>query len=271
MRLEGKAVLITGAGSGIGRALALEAAGRGADLILAGRRETALRETAALLPGGARSVIAPGDVTAPETQAALVRAASEAFSRLDVLVNNAGTLSTGPLTAQDDGALAGMIRTNLFAPAVLTRDCLPLLRRSRGCVVNIGSMFGDIGYPLFSVYSATKFGLRGLSDALRRELAAEGVGVIHVAPRATHTESASAFAHLIEPFGMKMDRAERVARRTWNAVERGSRSVYPLGMELVFVLVQRLLPRVIDAGIGRQLSRVEDADLPRRLDSSPTD
>lgn len=271
MRLEGKSVLITGAGSGIGRALALEAARRGANLVLAGRREAALEETAGFLPDGAKSVISAGDIAEADTRASLVWAATERFSGLDVLVNNAGTLATGPLSLQDDAALAAMIRTNLFAPAALTRDCLPLLRRSRGRVVNIGSMFGDIGYPLFSVYSATKFGLRGLSDALRRELAAAGIGVTYVAPRATWTDSVNAFQHLIEPFGMRLDPSQRVAERTWNAVEREARSIYPLGVERLFVLLQRLLPRAIDAGIGRQLTRAENAALPPRGDPKPFD
>ncbi len=271
MRLEGRTVLVTGAGSGIGRALALAAAARGADLVLAGRRPVPLEETAAGLPAGARWVMAPGDVAEPDTRAALVRAAAERFGRLDVLVNNAGTLATGPLSAQEDMALRAMTRTNLFAPAALTRDCLPLLRPSRGTVVNVGSMFGDIGYPLFSVYSATKFGLRGLSDALRRELGPDGIGVIYVAPRGTRTDALGVFGHLVEPFGMRLDPAELVARRTWDAVERGARSLYPLGMERVFVLLQRLLPAVIDAGIGRQLARARDAGTPGRADMSPSD
>jgi len=163
------------------------------------------------------------------------------------------------------------VRTNLFAPAALTRDCLPLLRRSRGRVVNIGSMFGDIGYPLFSLYSATKFGLRGLSDALRRELAPDGIGVTYVAPRATRTESVPEFSRLIEPFGMKLDAPELVARQTWDAVVRGARSVYPRGMERLFVLLQRLAPGVIDAGLARQLSRAEEARTSPRADPRPTE
>jgi short-subunit dehydrogenase len=271
MQLEGKSVLITGAGSGIGRALALDAAARGARLILSGRRQAALNDTVALMPGEVSCAIVPGDVTGPQVRLALAHVAEQKFSGLDILVNNAGTLSTGPLSALDDDALAAMVRTNLFAPAALTRDCLPLLRRSRGRVVNIGSMFGDISYPLFSLYSATKFGLRGLSDALRRELAPDGIGVTYVAPRGTRTESVPEFSRLIEPFGMKLDPPERVARQTWDAVERDARSVYPRGMERLFVLLQRLVPGLIDAGLARQLSRAESAHLSRRADPTPSE
>lgn len=259
MRLDGKTVLITGAGSGIGRALAVEAAARGARLVLSGRREEPLRETAGLLPADADWVIVPGDIGEASVRSELVLTAERKLAGLDVLVNNAGTQSVGPLAGQDDEALAAMVRTNLYAPAALTRDFLPQLRRNRGRVVNIGSMFGDIGHPLFAFYSATKFGLRGLSDALRRELAPLGIGVTYAAPRATRTESAPGFSHLIEPFGMKLDAPEQVARAIWGAVGRDARSVYPLGMERMFVLIQRLMPSVIDGGLKRQLRRADDA------------
>jgi short-subunit dehydrogenase len=261
MQLDGKTILITGAGSGIGRALAFEAAARGASLLLAGRREAALHDTAAALPPGTRAAaVAVGDITEQDGRAALVRSIAEHFDgRLDILVNNAGTLTTGPLAALDDAALMAMVQTNLVAPAALIRDCLPLLRHTGGRVVNVGSMFGDIAYPLFAFYSATKFGLRGLSDALRRELAPDGIGVTYVAPRATRTDAVSAFEQLIEPFGMKLDPADRVARRIWDGVERKAKTVYPSGLEPLFVLVQRLLPGVIDGGIARQLTRAGGA------------
>jgi len=268
MQLDGKTVLITGAGSGIGRALAIEAAGRGAALILTGRREQTLRDTAAALPAQSRVSVAAGDITSREGRATMLKTAAASFERLDILVNNAGTLTAGPLAAQDDAALEAMVSTNLFARAALTRDCLPLLRRSGGQVVNIGSMFGDIAYPHFAFYSATKFGLRGLSDALRRELAPDGISVTYAAPRATRTDAAAAFDSLVEPFEMKFDSADRVACRIWDAVERGADTVYPSGIEPFFVLLQRLLPAAINAGIARQLARIAP---PSPLATEPAD
>lgn len=257
MRLDGKVVLITGAGSGIGRALAEEAARRGASLVLNGRREAPLRDTVARLPSATAVEVVAGDAAEAAGRGAALRTVGERFGRLDVLVNNAGTLATGPLASLDDAALAAMARTNLVAPAALTRDCLPLLRRSAGRIANIGSVFGDIAYPYFALYSATKFGLRGLSDALRRELAVDGIGVTYVAPRATRTDAVAAFENLVEPFAMTLDPVEKVARQTWDAVERDARSVYPRGPERLFVLLRRLAPGLIDGGVVRQLAKVE--------------
>ncbi len=243
-----KKVLITGAGSGIGRALAAEAARRGYDLVLAGRTESTLYETSTLCPGAA-CVLAVGDVTTAEGRNAIVEAAG---GRLDVLVNNAGTLSVGHLRQMDDAALERMTATNLVAPIALTRDLLPVLRQSGGRVVNIGSVFGDIAYPFFAVYSATKFGLRGFSDALRRELSGSGIGVTYIAPRATRTAAEAEFAALVEPLAMTLDSAEQVADEAWTAIEAGARESFPRGKERVFVKVQRLFPRLVDKSVGAQ-------------------
>lgn len=247
MTQQKKTVLITGAGSGIGRALALEAGRRGYALILTGRRREPLAETAKMTTDGARCVVA--DVTTTTGRTAISNAIG---GTLDVLINNAGTLSVGHLGAQEDAAITAMVETNLLAPMLLTRDLLPALRVSSGRVVNLGSVFGDIAYPFFAAYSATKFGLRGFSDALRRELSGTGVGVTYVAPRATRTAAESAFGPLVEPLDMQLDSPEKVARQTWDAIEAGKRDSYPKSRERLFVLVQRLFPSLIDTSVGAQ-------------------
>jgi short-subunit dehydrogenase len=243
-----KTVLITGAGSGIGRALAVEAAKRGCHLILAARTESSLHATAATL-GGGRVTCVPADVTTPEGRCAIVAAAG---GRLDVLINNAGTLSVGHLRDLDDAALERMTATNLTAPIALTRDLLPALIAAQGRVVNIGSVFGDIAYPFFAAYSATKFGLRGFSDALRREMSGCGVGVTYIAPRATRTAAEAEFAALIEPLAMTLDAPERVAREAWDAIEAGRRESFPRGKERFFVRLQRVFPSLVDKSVGAQ-------------------
>lgn len=242
-----KTVLITGAGSGIGRALAAEAAARGHALILAGRHAAPLQETAALVKTPAQVVVA--DVTTAQGRAALVAAAG---GRLDVLINNAGTITVGHLTDLGDAAVEQMIATNLAAPILLTRDLLPALGAARGRVVNIGSVFGDIAYPFFAAYSATKFGLRGFSDALRREVAGQGIGVTYIAPRATSTPAEDAFAALVEPMQMALDAPDVVARQAWDAIARGARESFPRGKERFFVFVQRLFPKLADGSVGAQ-------------------
>lgn len=256
--------LITGAGSGIGRALAKEAATRGYDLILVGRNPEKLAETKHMIGDGSIKTV-PADITRADGRAAIKAAAGR---ELAVLVNNAGTLAVGKLTALADEDLDRMAATNLTAPMALTRDLVPALRAKGGRVVNIGSVFGDIAFPYFAAYSATKFGLRGFSDALRRELKKDGIGVTYVAPRAVRTEAASAFDRLIEPMQMTLDRPETVAAHAWNAIEAGKREALPRSKERFFIWLQRLIPSAVDRALASQARdpKVEAALLPvRRL------
>lgn len=243
-----KTVLITGAGSGIGRALAVEAARKGFGLILVGRTSDTLEDTKTLCSTkDIRCVVA--DVT-HEDGRALVRDA--VAGALDILINNAGVLSVGHLANTTDEALERMAATNLVAPMALTRDLLPALRASKGRLVNIGSVFGDIAYPFFAAYSATKFGLRGFSDAMRRELSGSGIGVTYIAPRATRTAAESAFGALVEPMDMTLDSPETVAAQAWEAILKGKRESFPKGKERFFVKVQRLFPALVDKSVGTQ-------------------
>ena len=256
MQLEGRKALITGGGSGIGRALAIEAARRGVRLALVGRRREPLDETLSLLAGAGHLAIV-ADVTNRLDRQALMANLEGHWDALDLLVNNAGVVPVGPLAAATDEDLQAVINTNLVAPMAMVRDALPLLKKAKGArIVNIGSVLGDIPYPLFAPYSATKAGLRGFSIALRRELAPLGIGVTYAAPRATHTPAARPMQSLIEPFEMKLDVPEAVAKFVWNAVAREANAAYPAGPERLYVLMQRLFPGVVDRAVGKQFARV---------------
>ena len=121
-------------------------------------------------------------------------------------------------------------------------------------------MFGDIAYPLVAAYSASKFALRGQSIALRRELKPYGIGVTYAAPRATKTDASLAFDPLIEPMQMRMDDPAVVASQIWRAVVQDMDSVYAKGPERLFVLVQRLAPKIVDRAILAQMTdpRIRD-------------
>jgi NAD(P)-dependent dehydrogenase (short-subunit alcohol dehydrogenase family) len=255
MQLKGKIALITGAGSGIGRRLAIEAAQRGMTVALCGRRADALQATL-LMMGPRRSHVAlPGDITDPRVRIALMHYIARWWGRLDVLINNAGIVSVGPLARTTDIELERLMATNVIAPAALIRELLPLLHRAAPSrVVNVGSMFGDIAYPLFGAYSASKFGLRGLSIALRRELKEFGIGITYAAPRATNTDAAGAFARLVGPMQMRIDDPSKVASDIWTAVARDADSVYAKGPERLFVLVQRLFPQLVDRSVANQMA-----------------
>jgi short-subunit dehydrogenase len=255
MQPEQKLVLITGAGSGIGRALCVEAAQRGMAVALCGRRQNALEATGALLGSAASHLIIRADITRPEDRRRIVDRIRSERGALDFLINNAGIVEGGPLETFDDDALARTFQTNVIAPMALTRDLMPLLIAAKPSrVVNVGSIFGDIGYPDFTCYSAAKFALRGFSIALRREWKRKGIGVTYAAPRATRTDAAVAFAGLIAKTKMSMDSPEQVARQIWRAIASGHDSVYPPAPERFYVLIQRLFPRVIDWSLSRPSS-----------------
>ena len=167
MLREQKCVLITGAGSGIGRALAIEAAVRGMVVALCGRREAALAVTRGFLDQGAqRHLIIPADITDPQHRRRILDTICGQWGALDILVNNAGVIEGGAIENFDDDAITRTFLTNVMAPIALARDLMPLLMAATPSrVVNIGSVFGEIAYPSFSGYSASKFALRGFSNA----------------------------------------------------------------------------------------------------------
>ncbi|HYE18626.1 MAG TPA: SDR family NAD(P)-dependent oxidoreductase [Tepidisphaeraceae bacterium] len=180
-------VLITGASSGIGRALAVDLARHGAPLGLAGRRPDALADTAALLPAGSRSGSFPVDLTDDDQARTLVRKVETEFGRLDVVVHCAATYHQGPLETTSVDALDDQYRTNVRAPYVLTQAALPLLKRAKGQIVFVNSTTGLVARPFVTGYAASKHALKGLADSLRHELADHGVRVISVYPGQTAT------------------------------------------------------------------------------------
>jgi short-subunit dehydrogenase len=167
-----------------------------------------------------------------------------------MLINNAGVIEVGPIASFDDAALERIFDTNVLGPMALTRDLQPFLVRARPSrVVNIGSVFGDIPYPLLAAYSASKFALRGFSIALRREWKEKGISVTYAAPRATRTAALPAVERILST--VRADPPEIVARQIWAGVDRGASSVYAQGPERLFVFIQRVFPRVIDRALSR--------------------
>lgn len=178
MELSGRTALLTGATGGLGRAIAAALAGRGARLVLSGRKPEALEELAASLPGAGHRT-QPTDLAEP---GAAERLAAEA-GEIDVLVANAGLPATGRLPDFAPEQLAAALRVNLEAPMVLARALEPaMLERGQGHMVFISSLSGKSATPLSSVYNATKFGLRGFALGLRADLGPLGIGVSLVSP-----------------------------------------------------------------------------------------
>lgn len=264
MRLDGKVALVTGAGSGIGAALAAELSRRGVRPILLGRTRETLERTRAALAEPENADILCADLADATARAAIARHVGV----LDLLINNAGVVSAAPLLQQSDDDWRRMLEVNLLAPMSLTRALLPLLAASKGRVVNVGSMFGDIAFPFFAAYSATKFGLRGWSEALRREVAELGIGVTYCAPRGTRTPAAAGFADYARAFGMRLDPPEAVARSIADAIAADARDVYPGGQEWVFLLIQRLAPARIDRALRAQMKKAKKSGAVRLASGS---
>ncbi|MCB1877263.1 MAG: SDR family oxidoreductase [Chromatiales bacterium] len=255
MQLEGKTVVLTGASGGIGQAIARELSLAGARLALLGRREQALEQTATPLRNSGSEVVSiAADLSTAQGRATALASLHSALPAVDVLINNAGTQSFAPLPQVSEDDLETLIRTNLVAPMALTRALLPaMIARGSGRVVNIGSTFGTLGFACFSIYSASKFGLRGFSEALRRELAGSGVEVCYVAPRGTRTDfNPGTLYRMADATGMNMDEPARVGQSVRKALEKDRKEVYIGFPESLFVRINALFPRLVDRALRKQ-------------------
>lgn len=244
-------ILITGASGGIGQALVNELATAGAQLLITGRRTEALQRFNDRYPNQVRSLAA--DLTRAEERAQLVEASRDAG--INMLINAAGMNRMGLFETWSDDEIQHLLTLNLTSTLQLTRELLPqLLGAQHGWVVNLGSTFGTLGYPGQACYCASKFGLRGFSQALRRELSATRVHVLHVSPRATCTDmNAPEIERMNRELGNAMDSPEYVASEVRRAIERG-RSEVQLGLpERFYSLVNALVPSLVDRALARQL------------------
>lgn len=261
MKLDGRSVLVTGATGGIGRAIAREMASRGCRLTVTGRREPELRRLVGLLGPSARAV------TADLTDLDQVRALVDRAGAVDVLVANAGVGVPEDLGMLSDEQIEHAVRVNLLAPAALARAAMePMRRRGRGHIVFISSGAGLVATSgNGTVYTATKWGLRGLGLALRQELRGSGVGVSTVFPGPVRD------AGMLSDTGVSLPRLfgtsspQDVARAVADAVERGraETTIASAGLRML-VGIGAIAPLLIgDLAQWAGAGRVRDAMLNR--------
>ena len=184
---EGRIWLITGCSSGFGRAIAQEALSQGDIVVGTSRRVASLDDLVQEAPEGKAHAISL-DVTDPEQTQGAVQEVLDRFGRIDVLVNNAGHGQVGAVEETTEEELRAIFDVHVFGPAALTRAVLPAMRAQRsGAIVQMSSFGGQVSYPGFSAYCATKFALEGFSEALAQEVAPFGIKVLIVEPGAFRT------------------------------------------------------------------------------------
>lgn len=244
-------MIVTGASAGIGRALALQAARAGFAILGVGRQPDALASLASEIRSGGGAVeTMVADVGDVRTAPAIVGRALDRFSRLDVLVNNAGFVTLGDLMQQTDAELAAQFATHVSGPLALTRHALPALRRTHGQVFFVGSGLGRVPVGGFGTYPAAKAALRSVTAALRRELAREGVVVTYVDPGVVDTGFMSRAGGTAAPVRMRVS-PDEVARKILAAVGTRPRVLNAVPWQTLVVTLAEIFPRVVDVVLER--------------------
>jgi short-subunit dehydrogenase len=256
MNLESQRILVTGAGGGIGQELCAQLAARKARLCLLDRtHENAERMLRELESFPTKILTTQADLTRAEERERAVNMMIQAWGGIDILINLAGVMDFVRFDEQDPGMIQRLLQVNVEAPMQMTRSVLPQMMEQRhGRIVNIGSMFGSIGFPCFAAYSASKFALRGFSQALRRELAGSGVGVTYVSPRAVRTPFNPPVVHrMAELKLMHMDDPQWVVKMIVLAIERDREEAYIGFPESLFARLNAILPGIVSRTIIKQV------------------
>lgn len=249
--LRGKRIIITGASSGIGRGLTIEAARRGARILASARNEDRLKATIAeARQAGGEIIPVLGDVTIAEDRERLMHSVEQHFGGLDLLVNNAGIGATGHFQYAQSDRLRKIMEVNFFAPCELSRVAIPLLKEGADpAIVMINSVAGRRAIPSRAEYSASKYALMGFSEALRAELSKDDVQLHVVSPGLTES---SFEENMIENNARHSLHAQRsmsaleAAKLIWNAVEARKNEATLTFRGRLLLLLNRLAPRFID-------------------------
>jgi short-subunit dehydrogenase len=258
--IAGLRMLITGASQGIGRALAVSAARQSAQVLATARHEDLLQQLTAEAAGPGRLESLRADVTSSADRQAMIAAMQQRFGGVDILVNNAGIGATGHFAEADEQRLRSIFEVNFFGLAELTRLCIPLLKEGRSpAVVNISSIVGKRGLPGRSEYSASKFAVQGLSEAIRGELALFGIDVLVVNPGLTQTNFPKNMLERksrLQVDHMRGMTADQVAAATLRAMERGKNEVTFTRAGKLLVFFNRFFPRLVDRLAARRVRKL---------------
>jgi NADP-dependent 3-hydroxy acid dehydrogenase YdfG len=223
---EQRTALVTGASSGIGRAIALRLGAKGMRVGLVARRNDRLEEVAKNIgKEGGESLIFPGDVRDPKVSNAAVRGLVAAWNRLDILVNNAGIGKYAPVEDLSEQSFREQFDTNVFAPFLFTKAVVPVMKKQKsGQIVNIGSVVGLVGTARGTAYIGTKWALRGMNECWRDELYPHGIKVAYIAPGYVITEFGGREEDPRSPEAEWALTSDDVARAVETVVDQGPNS-----------------------------------------------
>ena len=256
MQWQQQTCLLTGATGGIGQAIAKALANKGVSLILQGRSESRLQQLNDSLTGEHKILVA--DITTIQGREKICRMAE--LNAISMLINNAGVGQFSLLEETEEAVIVDTLEINLLAPILLIQELLPLLQKADqqqpapSYVINVGSAFGSIGFAGQSIYCASKFGLRGFTEALYRELADTNVHVSYFAPRATATSINSDQAMAMnKALGNNVDSPESVANALIQQLETGHARQFVGFPEKLFVKINGAFPHIVDKALFKKL------------------
>jgi len=251
--LTGKTAIVIGASGGIGSEIAKILDVNGVELVLCARDKTNLSKLQTTLKKPCKLLAV--DIATADGRSQLVDYCSENNINIDYLINCVGVNQFDVLESFSDEQIAKLINVNLVSHIALIKALLPKLKQQQKAeIITIGSTLGSIGLPGYSVYCASKFGLRGFTEALSRELKDTAIRVRYFAPRATQTAiNDESIVSLNHELGSVMDAPEKVAQSFFHFLT-SNRLRYFLGWpEKLFVLINAVLPNVVDKAIYKQL------------------
>lgn len=255
--------LVTGASRGIGREIAIALAPKCQKLFIVARSRHELESLRGLL-ACQDVVILDGDLT--DTQF-IHRLTDQVVAQggINLLVNNAGASEFAEFGHQSEASISRLVGLNVTSMISLTQALLPSLKvfasgSASAQIINIGSSFSYIGYPGFAVYCATKYAVRGFTQALDRELAGTGLVVRLFSPRATQTDiNSDAVRAMNRDLGVHEDDPVQVARQFLSFCS-GQAKEYRVGFpEKLFALINQLFPKIVGNAIAKQLPRIRKA------------
>ncbi|WP_367382108.1 SDR family oxidoreductase [Stenotrophomonas cyclobalanopsidis] len=254
MELRGRTVILTGASGGIGRLLCAGLVGEGATVLAVGRDGPRLQALASTLPQGKVLTVA-ADIGTAEGRSTLLARAEALPTAPSMLVVGHASAAFGLFAGQSAQSLEQLMQANLVGSMLLIHALLPLLERQpKASVAVLGSTFGSLAFPGFAAYSASKFGLRGLVEALGREYAGSTITFQYLSPRATRTDFNSAAVDAMNAeLGVTHDPAEHVAAALLAALRSGNPRLQLGWPERLFARLNGLLPELVDRSLRRQL------------------